>query len=122
MPTQGPVSPSAQRFSALEFYQGKDAKTCLIILCCVQRGRMPIHLAASMGYGDIIALLVRHGSPLHVLDYDGIAPLHQAVKEGHVKAAEAVIACRASATAALLVWSFPCRPHQIDAHWSLMLQ
>ncbi len=81
---------------------------------------MPIHLAASKGYCDIIVLLARHGSLLHVIDCEGTAPLHQAVQHGHVKAAEALIACGASATASMLVRNLPC--HRIEDLRILMLQ
>lgn len=94
---------SAQRSCAAGTLAISGCQDILKKLCDVQHGRLPIHLAALKGHCDVIALLVEHGSPLYFRDYDGTAPLHNAVKYGHVKAAELLIACGASAIAPLQV-------------------
>ncbi len=73
---------------------------------------MPIHLAALRGQLDVIALLYEHGSPLKDVDADGSAPLHKALGQGHVEAAQQLLACGAEAMHALEVlpvFSFPCK-------------
>ena len=69
----------------------------------VQRGRMPIHLAALRGQIDVIALLCDHGASLSALDADGAAPLHKALGQGHVEAAHQLITHGAEASQALEV-------------------
>ena len=68
-----------------------------------QRGRMPIHLAALRGETDVIALLCEHGSPLRDADADGTAPLHKALGQGHVEAAQLLLAYGADAKQPLQV-------------------
>ncbi len=88
----------------------------------MQHGRLPIHLAASEGQCDIIELLVKHGALVNVTDADGEQPIHQALRHGHVKAAEHLIACGAFVTQPLWVCSFPFCHCQSDAFWSLTIQ
>ena len=73
----------------------------------VQRGRIPIHLAALRGQLDVIALLCDRGCPLNEVDADGTAPLHKALGQGHVEAAQQLLACGAEATHALEVVLLP---------------
>jgi len=69
----------------------------------MQRGRMPIHLAALRGQTDVIALLCDHGTPLSDVDADGTAPLHKALGQGHVEAAQQLLAYGADAMQSLQV-------------------
>ena len=55
----------------------------------------------------MIALLCDHGSPLHDSDADGTAPLHKALGQGHVEAAQHLLAYGADAEQSLPVWSNP---------------
>ena len=71
----------------------------------VQRGRMPIHLAALRGQVDVIVLLCDHGASLGALDADGASPLHKALGQGHVQAAHQLITHGAEAGQALEVQS-----------------
>ena len=64
---------------------------------------MPIHLAALRGQTDVIALLCDQGSPLHEVDADGTAPLHKALGQGHVEAAQHLLAYGADAKQAIQV-------------------
>ncbi len=64
---------------------------------------MPIHLAALRGQADVLALLCDHGSPLNDADADGSAPLHKALTQGHVEAAQHLLAYGADAKQTLQV-------------------
>ena len=79
------------------------ASKCLTALIVVQCGRMPIHLAALRGQADVLALLCDHGSPLNDADADGSAPLHKALTQGHVEAAQHLLAYGADAKQTLQV-------------------
>ena len=103
MATQCPIWLLGQIPSAGALLALPDAATCLIHLCDMQRGRMPIHLAALRGQTDVIALLCDHGCPLSDTDADGTAPLHKALGQGHVEAAQHLLAYGADAKQILQV-------------------
>ena len=56
---------------------------------------------------DVIALLCDQGCPLNEVDADGTAPLHKALGQGHVEAAQQLLACGAAAAHALEVVPIP---------------
>lgn len=69
----------------------------------MQCGRMPIHLAALRGQVDVIALLCDHGASLSEQDANGTAPLHKALGQGHLEAAQQLLAYGAEAEQTLEV-------------------
>ncbi|KAJ3945551.1 putative ankyrin-repeat protein [Colletotrichum fioriniae] len=48
-----------------------------------KRSQYAIHRAAAVGSVPMVALLIKHGSPLNATDASGYTALHHAVAEGH---------------------------------------
>ena len=55
----------------------------------------PLHCAAALGHGDIIAASVGQGADLDVEDSDGATPLFYAAKHGHIECVKALVKCGA---------------------------
>jgi ankyrin repeat protein len=54
-------------------------------------GGTPLHLAATLGDADMIALLVNRGADVNALSRGGHTPLHYAAQGGHLDAARALL-------------------------------
>ncbi|KAJ8786346.1 hypothetical protein J1605_006321, partial [Eschrichtius robustus] len=58
---------------------------------CWTAGWTPLHEAASTGRNDIIVELLKAGANVNCENVDGILPLHDAVANNHLKAAEILL-------------------------------
>ncbi|KAL0766109.1 hypothetical protein CaCOL14_011307 [Colletotrichum acutatum] len=56
-----------------------------------KRSQYAIHRAAAIGSAPMVALLIKHGSPLNATDASGYTALHHAVAEGHGDTAVALL-------------------------------
>ncbi|WYZ43008.1 hypothetical protein EsH8_VI_000707 [Colletotrichum jinshuiense] len=56
-----------------------------------RRGQYPIHRAAAIGSVPMVALLIKHKSPLNATDTSGYTALHHAAAEGHGDTAVALL-------------------------------
>jgi cytohesin len=55
-------------------------------------GQTPLHMAADLGYKEIVELLLTNGADVNAKDYKGVTPLHDAALWGHKEIAELLLA------------------------------
>ncbi len=61
-----------------------------------EMGLSPLHLAAELGYLDIVKLLIEKGASVNAYDVKNMTPLHWASLYGHTKVLEYLLANKAN--------------------------
>ncbi|MFN7094539.1 MAG: ankyrin repeat domain-containing protein, partial [Burkholderiales bacterium] len=92
-----------QGYTALHIAAYKNKKELFTLLnkhgarldCQDKQGLAPLHIVAQKGYHEAITLLNILGTPVNQQSDDGSTALHIAIAVKHLKAAEALITCKA---------------------------
>lgn len=74
-----------------KIFIGKHLKISNIIDVEDDRGRSPLHHAASKGHIDVMTLLLDKGANINAQDESGNKPLHYAANNGHIEVAKLLL-------------------------------